>query len=183
VVVAVIVLGVFVIVTARPGGSPSDYLPPSPGPTIAVNLGTPSVTSVTCGDGGTAYAERIPWTNSTQPVTTGDVNLRVYEIWDGDYYGDGGAVANVTSTNVCAGPPPTQTARWYAVLTGPNGTNLLTYTEAHPWVPVVPGPWNFEIENGSAIILVTNPSLAASGRGLAVFGFADGAPVLGAVVL
>lgn len=183
VVVVVIVLGVFAILTARPGGAPNDYLPPSPGPTITVNLGSPSETSVTCGDGGSAYAERIPWTSSTQPVTTGDVNLRVYEIWDGDYYGDPGAVANVTSSNVCAGATPSETARWYAVLASPNGTNLLTYTQAHPWVPVTPGPWDFEVENGSAIVLVSSVLLVGSGRGLAVFGFDDGAPVLGAVVL
>lgn len=183
VVVVVIVLGVFAILTARPGGAPNDYVPPSPGPAIAVHLGSPSVTSVSCGNGESAYAERIPWTNSTQPVTTGDVNLRVYEIWDGDYYGDPGAVANVTSSNVCAGAAPSDTARWYAVLTGPNGTNLLTYTQAHPWVPVTPGPWDFEVENSSAIVLVSSALLVGSGRGLAVFGFADGAPVLGAVVL
>jgi hypothetical protein len=183
-VVVILVLGVYTIVTARPFSPGTGDNTPTPGPPIHVNLGKPTeVTSVNCSAGGTAYVERIPWTNATQPVTTGDLGVRVYEIWDGDYIGDPNAVANVTSSNVCAGASPTWSELWYMVLASPSGTNLLTYTVNHPWVPVTPGPTNVGIENGSALILVTATPLADTGRGLAVVGYAGGSQIRGNVVL
>jgi hypothetical protein len=141
------------------------------------------VTSVNCTAGGTAYVEPIAWTNATHAFTTGDIGVRVYEIWDGDYIPDPGAVANVTPSNVCAGVPPSWEAIWYVVLASPNGTNLLTYTVDHGWAAVPQGPNNVGIQNDSALILVTVTSLADTGRGLAVVGFAGGSQIHGTVVL
>ncbi len=148
-----------------------------------MNLGTPTETSVVCGGGGTAYVESVPWVNSTQPVATGQVYLRVYEIWDGDWIADPGAVANATSTNVCAGSSPSGSALWYVVLASPNGTNLLGYAEGASWTLLAPGPSDFTIENGSALILVTSESLAGTGRGLEVLGFVNDSEIKGAVAL
>ncbi len=183
-VVIIIALGVYTIVTARPYSASSRYQFPPLGPEIVVTLGTPSGASpVTCAAGGTAYTERVPWTNSTQPVSTGDVSVRVYEIFDGDTIGDPNAVANVTSTNVCVGSPPDVTALWYVVLEAPNGTNLLTYTGGHQWTAVTSGPSDIQVENGSALILVTNVSLAGSGRGIAVLGLTGTSQIRGTVAL
>jgi hypothetical protein len=183
VVVAIIVLGIVAIVTARSGYSGSHSGFPSPGPPIVVQLGTPVLSTVNCTGGGTAYIERIPWLGSTQPVTPGDVYVRVYEIWDGDYIGDPGAMANATSSNVCAGAPPDSTTLWYVVLTASNGTNLLTYTADHAWVSVTDGASNLGIETGSSLVLVTGTSFAGTGRGFAVGGFANGSPITGAIAL
>jgi hypothetical protein len=183
-VVIIIVLGVYTIMTARPYSASSRYEFPPLGPTIVVNFGTPSgASSVTCSAGGTAYVERVPWTNSTQPVSTGDVSVRVYEIFDGDTIGDPNAVANVTSSNVCAGASPDSTALWYVVLAAPNGTNLLTYTGGHQWTAVTPGPADIDVQNGSALILVTNVSLAGTGRGIAVLGLTGTSQIRGTVAL
>jgi len=186
-VVAIIILGVYTIATARPSSPSSDavfpWLPGPSGAPIFVHLGTPSQSTVTCNAGGTAYAERIPWTNSTQPVTTGDVYVEVYEIWDRDFIGDPNAVANATPSNLCAGAPPNPTALWYVVLAAPNGTNLLTYTVGEGWESVTHGPWNIWIENGSALFLVADTSLAGTGRGFAVGGYADGSPITGSLPL
>ncbi|MGA7476802.1 MAG: hypothetical protein WBW47_06240 [Thermoplasmata archaeon] len=183
-VVVILALGVYTILTARPYSPSSRDNFPTPGPPIIVTMGTPTgATPLNCSAGGTAYVERIPWTSATQPVATGDINLRVYEIWDGDYILDPNAVANVTPLNVCAGSPPSLSALWYAVLASPNGTNLLTYTVNHPWTAVTPGPGNVVIENGSVLTLVTSVSIADTGRGLLVVGYAGGSPIKGTVVL
>lgn len=182
-VVAVIVLGIYTVVTARSYSGSSNYIPPNPGPTIVVHFGTPSASALTCGGGGTVYAERIPWTNSTQPIITGDVNVRVYEIADGDYIGDPGAVANVTPSNPCAGTPPTAETVWYVVLVAPNGTNLLTYTVDDGWASVAQRAVNVGVENGSALILVTHVSLVGTGRGLAVYGVDNESPISGSIPL
>lgn len=183
-VVIIIVLGVFAIVTAHPYSASSRYEFPPPGPTIVVNLGTPSgATPFACGAGGTAYVERVPWTNSTQPVSTGDISVRVYEIYDGDTIGDPNAVANVTSSNVCAGSPPDSTALWYVVLATPNGTNLLTYTQGHQWTAVTAGPSDVVIANDSVLILVTNAPIAGIGRGIAVLGLVGTSQIRGTVAL
>jgi len=183
-VVVILALGVYTIVTARPYSPSSKNDSPTPGPPIDVNLGTPTgASAVTCSAGGTAYVERIPWMNSTQPVTTGDIEVHVYEIFDGDFIGDRNAVANVTPSNPCAGAPPDSKALWYAALATPNGTILLTYTVNHPWTAVTPGPWNIGIENGSVLVLVTYASLAGRGYGFAVVGYAGGSPIRGTVAL
>ena len=182
-VVAIVLLGVYAVVTARPYSPSSVYVPPPVGPTIVVHLGTPSVRSITCGDGGKAYAERISWVNASLPITTGDVAIRVYEIWDGDFIGDPTAAPNVSGTSLCAGPTPSPGGVWYVVLADPNGTNLLTYTVDQGWRAVAGGPWNFEVADGSDLYLVMNPSLAASGRGFQLFGFANGSPILGSTPL
>jgi len=182
-VVAILVLAVYTIVTARPYSPSSLDRFPSPGPPIVVDFGTPNVSSVACAGGGQAYAERIPWMNSTLPVTTGDLNVRVYEIWDGDIVGDPNVVANATSTNLCAGSPPDSRALWYAVLTAPNGTNLLTYTVDNGWASLTRDAWNVWIQNGSFVTLVTGISLAGTGRGFAVVGSEGGSSINGAVPL
>ncbi|HKN05975.1 MAG TPA: hypothetical protein VJ021_00010 [Thermoplasmata archaeon] len=175
---AIITLGVYTIATAHPYSS-SNYDFPNSGPLIAIHLGPPSVSTVSCGAGGTAYAEHIPWTNASAKVSTGEVVVHVSEIWDGDYIGDPGAVANATPTNLCAGLPPTSTSMWYVVLTTPNGTNLLTYTVASSWSSVSHGAVGVEVANGSAIVLVTHESLAGTGRGLEVVGEVNGSLIRG----
>lgn len=183
-VVLIVVLGVYAVVTARPYNPSSTSSLPTPGPPITVSLGTPVASTVTCGAGGTAYAERIVWENSTAPVTTGDITVRVYEIYDGDFVPDQGVVANVTPSNLCAGSPPSSPPPlWYVVMAAPNGTTLLSYTVTQGWTSVTSGPWNFQIENGSAMTVVTGVSLAGTGHGFAVVGFAGGSPIRGSVPL
>lgn len=184
VVVVIIVIGVVTILTARPYSPTSANSFPSPGPTITVKLGTPSLENLTCGAGGTAYTEKILWENASQPVTTGDVNFRVYEIWDGDYVRVQTVVANVTASNVCAGSPPNpSTLAWYMAMSGSNGAYVLAYTATNGWVSLTTGPANTPIENGSALTFVFGVSLAGTGRGIAVVGFANGSPIRGTVPL
>lgn len=183
IVVGIIVLGSYTILTARPFSASSGKLPPSPGPVIVVQLGTPTVSTVNCTAGGTGYVERIPWLGSSQPVTTGDIFVRVFELWDGDYIPDNGAVANVTPTNVCAGSPPDGSTIWYAALAAPNATNQLSYTSKTSWVSVTGEPWNFPVQNGSSLVLVSYTSFAETGRGFGVGGIAHGSPIRGTVPL
>ena len=187
IVVGIIFLGVFAIVTAQPFSPGSGSRGPSPGPPIVVQLGTPSVSDLRCKASGTAVAELIPFTSSPQPITTGDVNVRVYEIWDGDFIADPDAVANATPSNLCAGPAPIATyipgTSWYAVLIAPNGTNLLTYTVASGWMSITNGSPDLSIENGSTFALITNESLAGTGRGFALYGSVDGSSISGSVPL
>jgi len=181
-VVAIIILGIYTIVTARPYSSSNYSLPPS-GPTITVNFGSPTVSTISCTAGGTANVERIPFANASQPIATGDVILRVSEIWDGDHIGDPGVVANATPSNVCAGAPPSATTVWYVVLEARNGTNLLTYTEASAWTSISVGPSNLGIENGSTFILVSHASYAGTGRGFALVGTENGSVIRGVLPL
>lgn len=182
-ILVVIVVAVYAVVTEWQRTTSAGYVPPTLGPPITVNLGAPVVSNLTCGNGATASEERISWINSTRPLMTGEVDVRVYEIWDRDYYGDPGIVFNVTSSNACAGAPPAPSSRWYVVFSNPNGTNLLTYTGATLWASVGSAPLNFTIVDGSSLTLIANPSLAGQGFGLAVFGFVNDSEVSGSVVL
>lgn len=187
-VAAILVLGILAILTAKPFiPSSGNGLPISPGPPggtkITVSLGTPSVKNITCGSGGTAYAESIPWVNSSYPISAGDVYLQMYEIWDRDNIPDPSAVANVTPSNVCAGAAPTSMGGWYVVLTTSNGTNLLTYTDASAWASVTHGIWNIGIESGYVLVLVTYASLAGTGRGFAVAGSVGTSIIYGSIPL
>ncbi len=174
VVVLIIGLGVYAILTARPFNPASVYTPPPTNPPISVKLGTPNVSAVTCAAGAPAFAERIVWLNSSEPVRTGDVDVRVYEIWDNDWITDPNVVANATPTSVCAGPAPFSVTDWYVVLSAPNGTNLLYYTDGSGWVSVSGAPWNIEITDGSSFVVVTDPAIAQTGRGFAVYGYENG---------
>ncbi|MGP8072179.1 MAG: hypothetical protein ACLPZM_03510 [Thermoplasmata archaeon] len=183
-----ILLGVYALATARPYSSPAgDGVPswwPIPlGSPITVNFGHPTESTVNCTGGGTALAESIPWINSTVPLTTQVVYAELYEIEDGDYIDDPGAVANVSATSVCAGTAPSHSAIWYAVLAAPNGTNILGYTEATTWTTVAHDSTNITIEDGSDLILVTATSLAGTGRGFGVLGFLDDSQIKGGVPL
>jgi len=183
-VVAILVLGVIAIVTARPFNPSSGSSGPNPGPPITVTFASPTVRQLTCGNGGTGFAEKIVWSNASAAVTTGDLSPRVYEIFDGDPISDLGVVANVTSTNLCAGSPPNpSTQTWYIVLQAPNGTTLLSYTVNQGWTSVTHGAWNIPIENGSSVIVVSGASFANRGLGFAVVGFASGGPIRGTVPL
>jgi hypothetical protein len=186
-VAAILVLSVYVVVTARPFfPSSSAGIPGTPGPPgsqITVTLATPKVGNVTCGGGGTAYTERILWVNSSYPVTTADLYLVLYEIWDGDNIADGSAMANVTSSSLCAGAAPTSLQMWYLVLVAANGTNLLTYTEPHSWASVGHTSTNIAVENGWALDVVTYASIAGTGRGLKVEGSVGSSPIYGAIPL
>jgi hypothetical protein len=182
-VLLILAVGIYTIVTARPYSTSSGYHLPTPGPPIVVRFGTPTVAVANCSQGGTASVERIPWVNSTQPITTGDFTVRVIEIWDGDFIGDPGAAANVTPSNDCGGAAPSSSAKWYVALEGPNGTNLATYTVGAGWVAVGPGTWNFGVQDGSTIVLVSYTSLANSGRGFEVDGAANGSIISGSLPL
>lgn len=182
-VVIIIVLGIYTLLTAHPYTGSSGSGPPPQGPTILVNLGTPTAGTVSCAGGGTAYTEYIPWIGSSRPITTGDVNLRVYEIWDRDYIADPNAVANATPTSVCAGVPPDPIALWYVVLAAPNGTNVLGYTQAQDWTSLSGGATNFIVPANSTLILVTQMSLYHTGRGFQVYGFSNNSVVFGTIPL
>jgi hypothetical protein len=181
----IIILGIYAIVSARPFVPSSGPGPPTPGPPIAVNLTAPVVGQVTCGNGGTAYTDRVVWSNSTAPVTTREVSPRVYELWDGDIVNDIGVTANVSSTSVCAGDPPSGGGliSWYVVLTAPNGTIELSYTFSQGWTSVTGGASDITIENGMSMIVVTSPDIAGKGYGFAVVGEANGSSIHGSVPL
>jgi hypothetical protein len=190
VVVVIIVLGVCAIAFARSISPSSRNNFPTPGPPINVTLRPSNASTVPCGNGGTAFAERISWVNASFVVTTGDVNLKVYELWDGDYLLGANVVANVTSSNLCAGSPPAAEPQyWYVVLAAPNGTELLTYTVTQGWSLIAQGagnPQDIPIENGSVMTLVSGVSLAVRPSaffGFALVGFANGSPIRGSVPL
>lgn len=181
-VVAIIILGIYAIVSARPFVPSSGPGPPAPGPPITVNLTSPVVGQVTCGNGGTAYTERVGWANSTAPVSTNEVSPRVYELFDGDIIVDNGVTANVSSTSLCAGDPPSgEPISWYVVLCAPNGTIELSYTFDQGWVSVDHGSVDFPIADLSSLVVVVDPEIADRGYGLAVVGEANGSSIHGAV--
>ncbi|MGA8542106.1 MAG: hypothetical protein WB947_00970 [Thermoplasmata archaeon] len=185
--VALIVVAFTVVLTAKPPPTPSPGTPPwEPAPSsapITVRFGTPTVGNVSCGAGGTAYTERIPWLNSSQPVTTASTWVILHELGDGDYIPDPNAVANATPASVCAGAPPSPSALWYVVLAAPNGTNLLTYTEPGVWASVTHGSTDLPIAANSSLVVVTDVSIAGTGRGLAVLGYVGTASISGNVPL
>jgi hypothetical protein len=178
IVAGILALAVYTVLTARPV-SPTSTNPFASGPPIHVAFGTPSVGLVSCAGGVTAYAERVPWVNSSQPLLTVDVDLHVYQLGDGDIVADSGVVPNVTATNVCAGPPPTTYQRWYIVLQDTNGTNLLAYTFSQRWEHVTANINTTMIQDDDSIIIVENPLLAGVGYGLRVVGFSSGSPISG----
>jgi len=186
--IVVILLGIYAITTARP------YIPPAgggipplsstpPGTPIDVQLGNPLVSNLSCAGGGSAYAERIPWMNSTAPLATKEVWPEVYEIWDGDYIRDPTGVASATPTNLCAGNSPASIWAWYVVLATSNGTNLLTYTQNSEWTSLTNGSTNLPLESGLDMVLVTQTSLAGTGRGFGVLGYINDSEVQGSVPL
>jgi hypothetical protein len=182
-VVAIILLGLYAIITAKPF-NPSSSSSPQPGPPVKVTLGAPVTSTVPCGAGGTAYVERIPWLNSSAPVTTGEVVVRVYELVDGDYIVDTGTAANVTHSSLCAGVAPSASLHsWYGVLAAGNGTNLLSYTQSQGWVSPAQTGWIIPIANGSTLILVSGTSMTGWGLGIAIAGFANGSQISGSVPL
>ena len=181
--VALIVLGAFAILTAKPIPPGGDLVTVPTGPPIHVTLGTPVVTSVTCGDGSSATVERVPWENASVEVGTGVVQIRVIQLGDGDIVADGGVPATATPTNACAGAPPSGNERWYGVLADPNGTNVDTFTFDQQWHSVTNASWNVPIENGSSVLVVENPSLAAQGYGLQVVGLDNGSTISGLMPL
>lgn len=181
--VAIIILGIYAILSARPYIPGSGSVFPSPGPLITVTFGTPVASTVNCSSGGIAYVDRVPWTGSSEPVTTGDVSLHFVEIWDGDYIPDIYASPNVTSTSLCASAPPTSLMCWYVVMTTSNGTILLAYWVAAGWVSLTHGPWNVPIVDGTTLVFITGSPIAQTGRGLTVVGFSGGSPIRGSVPL
>jgi len=183
VMVGLVVAGAYLIVTERPGVLLNAAGTTRFGPAIVVQLGTPTAGTLSCAGGGTAAVERVPWVGSTQPVATGEVYVRIYEIWDGDVILDPNVVANATASNPCAGAPPSSALLWYLVLAAPNGTNELTYTQAGLWQPVAGGAANVTVANDSTLLLVSGASLAGTGRGIAVLGFAGLSPISGSVPL
>jgi len=184
-VVAIIILGIYAIVSARPFVPASGPGPPTPGPPITVKLANPIVGQVTCGNGDIAYTEQVVWLNSTASVTTLEVNVYVYELLDNDIVSDNGVIANVSSTSLCAGDPPHSGGiySWYAVLMAPNGTLELSYTFDQGWTSVTHSPTDITIANGSSLVVVIDPQIAGRGYGLKVAGTANGSSVLGEVPL
>ena len=183
-VVVILILGVYAIIAVRPFNPASQSTGPTPGPPIVVSLSSPAVRTLTCGNGGMAYAERITWTGATAPVATGDISVHVFETVDGDFIPDLNAVANVTPTSLCAGAPPDPTFwLWYVVLSAPNGTVLLTYTITTGWQAVESGAWNIPVETNSTLTVITGRSASNTGLGFAVVGYANGSSIRGSVVL
>jgi len=183
VVVAIIILGIYAIVSAKPFNPSSNGGNPNPGPPIIVNFSAPVAGQVPCAGGGTGYTERLVWTNSSAPVTTGDVGILIKEP-DNDSVPDQGVVANATSSNVCAGSPPNAvTWSWYVVLAAPNGTNILTYTDDHGWTSVTHGPSNVPIEDGTTWVIVTGGPFYHRGFVFWLVGYANGSPIHRTVVL
>ena len=182
VVVAIIVLGVYAIVTARPFHPSSGNVLPPQGPPIVVSLAAPVPTNLTCGGGGTAFAEKVVWTGSTAPVTTGDLTVGLYEP-DHDFIPNHSPVVNVTQESLCAGPAPTgNPIQWYVVAIASNGTSILTYQVAPGWSSLTGENWNIVVQNGTALTLVTGANLAQSGYSLKVWGFSNGSTIGGSVV-
>jgi hypothetical protein len=182
--VVVLVVAAYAVLTARPvapGTGPPDAN--SDAPAIVVRLGTPLAAVVNCTGGGNVTTERVPWINESQPITTGDADPRITELFDGDFVSDPHAAANVNATSVCTGSVPDPTSRWYAALESPNGTNVLSYTVAGGWQTVGGGAWNVLIPDGSNLTIVENPSLVQIGYSLNIIGFANGAAITGAVTL
>lgn len=184
-VVVIILLGIYAIVSARPFVPSTAPGPPTPGPPITVNLSKPVVGQVTCGNDAIAYTEQVVWANSTAVVTTNEVSPRVYELFDGDIVTDIGVTANVSSSTVCAGAPPSGGGliSWYVVLLAPNGTIQLSYTFSQGWKAIGTGPANLPVANGSSLVVVVDPEIAGTGYGLAVVGTAAGSSIHGSVPL
>jgi len=185
IVVAIIILGIYAIISARPFVPSSGPGPPTPGPPIVVNLTRSTVGQVTCGNGGTAYTEQVVWSNSTAAVTTNEVSPRVYELFDNDIVPDNGVTANVSSTSLCAGDPPKSggAISWYIVLTSSHGTIELSYTFDQGWTSIDGGPADRPIVNGTSMFVVVDPEIAGQGYGLAVVGEANGSSIHGSVPL
>jgi hypothetical protein len=182
-VVAIIVLGIYAIVSAKPFNPSSGGGNTTPGPPIVVNLSAPVAGQLPCGGGGTGYTVRLVWMNASAPVSTGDVGVLVKEP-DNDSVPDHGVVANVTGSNLCAGVPPNAvTWSWYIVLVAPNGTNLLTYTQDQGWSSVTHGASNIPIEDGSAFVVVTGGPFHDRGFVFWLEGYANGSPIHRYVVL
>lgn len=184
-VVAIIILGIYAIVSARPFVPSSGPGPPTPGPPITVNLTRPAVGTVTCGNGGTAYTERIVWANASALVMTNDIDATVHEA-DTDIVSDIGVVPNVTLSSLCAGDPPSGGSvlfSWYVVMVAPNGTILLSYTISQGWVSVTGGTSTIPIENGTTMIVVTDVSIAGRGYLFWVAGASNGSSIFAQVVL
>jgi hypothetical protein len=178
---AVIVVALLVIVTARPT-VPGSVPGPTPPPTT-VSFGSPAVSQISCAQGTSAYAERIPWVSTSAPVTSGDLVPHVIELFDGDIVYDPGASPNASATNVCQGASPVGNQRWYVVLSTPAGANVLTYTIEQGWAGIGGGPANLGIANDSSLTIVSNQDFSGSGFGLKIVGFANGAPIEGQVTL
>jgi hypothetical protein len=176
----VVVLAVVALVTARPVVPGSGGGPAAP---IVVAFGAPSLSQVSCGSGGSVYAERIPWISTAVPITSGDFVPKVIELFDGDIVNDPGAAPNVTASNVCAGAAPNGTARWYAVFSDPTGANVLSYAIAPGWAGVAGGSANLAIQNDSSLTIVMPASLAGGGYGLHIVGYTSGSAILGSVTL
>ena len=126
--------------------------------------------------------------NASAAVSSGNLGIRLYEIWDGDWLWGSNVVPDANATSVCAAAPPGGgITAWYAVLAAPNGTNLLTYASGSmargAWAAVDGGPWNRSVTNGSSLIIVTVPEIHDTGRGLSLFGFENGGPISGCVTL
>ncbi len=109
-----------------------------------VHLGAPVLGVVTCGGGTVAIAERVPWLNSSVPLTTGHVILTVVDV-DGDTLWSSGAPPTVTASQACAGTLPVSNFTgisgvnvgfsWYVTLSSPSGSILAFYTLSSGWVP------------------------------------------------
>lgn len=183
VVVAIIVLGIYAIVSAKPFNPFSTPGNSTPAPPVTINFSAPVGGQVPCGGGGTGYTDRIVWMNSSAAISTGDVYFLIKEP-DGDLVPDQGVVVNVTSSNVCAGVPPNSvTWSWYVVLVAPNGTNLLTYTSDHGWASVAHEPLYIQIQDGAALVVVTGGPFYHRGFTFWVEGSLNGAPIHETIVL
>jgi hypothetical protein len=150
--------------------------------TIYVTLGHPSVSTYSCGDGKGVSLESIPWLRSTARVETGEFVIEVRELADGDVVGGPTAKLNVTSSNLCAGAPPS-TYTWYSVIQTPTGTNVASFDYVQGWATVGGAPSSDPVVGNSTINLLIAPGVAGLGYGLFLYGVVNGPNVLGNVTL
>jgi hypothetical protein len=188
VLLVVVAAGIYVATTPRPtgsssgGGSGCTSGCTSP-PTDYVQFGSPIVSSLTCGEGGSVSVEEVSWLGATTPLTTADVFLEVTEIVDGDIVGASSSAPFVTRASLCPGMPPSPSYSWYVVLQDSGGANLMSFSYANGWAYIGPGPSSLPLSNGTELFLVVTPSLAGIGYALDAGGTEGGPVVSGSVDL
>ena len=156
------------------GGGPSG---------VSVQFGAPTSGHVGCAGGKTMVTERVPWVNSSLPVSTTQFRLEVQEIGDGDVIGADNAPGAVTPIALCVGPAQPYVYDWYGVLQSPNGTNEATYTYASGWAAVPPSTLPIEVAQNSSMMVVSTSSFVGLGYALEALPFGPGVPVNGFTAL
>lgn len=168
----VLAAGTFVALVVSPGGRLSlggGPPPPSTGG-ITVDLGGPILATATCADGETTSMEAVPWLSASPALSTAVIYLEVVELVDGDIDGGPTPYPTVTTDSLCGAPLATPWVSWYAVLQDPAGANVAFYSYSQGWVDLGHSAQPTPIANGSALVLVSDPSFASRSFGFCVVG-------------